>query len=521
MRAVTKRRGMDRKIVRQLLFGSGLNKIVRELGVSKRRVMKVRAKADESGYLDGSRELPAYPEALFADLVDGRSLRSSGVWQELEKHLPWIRERLEAGWHAVTVFEELPIQIPRSSFYRFLECHSLNEVGRSVRRVVPEIVHEPGEALLVDWGHLWTIERDGRRTKLWIFVGVLGYSRYLVARLMTSCDLEHTLSALSELYEDIGGVPRRTTADNPKVFALKADRYEPLLNPAFERFAGYYGTLIECLPPRDPQKKGKVERPIPYIRRLLESYRGDRNDIDAVQAYLTKKLRIANERKHGTTHERPTDRFRNEEHGVLKPLPILPFEREQYHEGPVRIDGHVRFQGKYYSVEEQYVRKQVTVVGNSRQVLIYSQGKLIETHERLTDRTRSKSTKRHHLKPWEQICDNPEGLKGLAAKIGEFVHIVVEEILRKGDGFVDLRRIWGILSLDKKYSKLEINAACRRAIWDDDLSYRSIKRFIQEAQEEHSEDKVPPALPKGKFQRDLSEYKQLLINLNNGDGYEH
>jgi hypothetical protein len=512
---------MDRKIVQQLLAGSGLNQITRELQVSKRRVMKVRAQADEAGYLDGSRELPAYPEALFSDQVDGRTQRSSGVWQELEKHLPWIRERLDAGWHAVTVFEELPIQVPRSNFYRFLQRHSLDELGRSTRRVVPEIVHRPGEALLVDWGHLWTIEQGGKCRKLWVFVGVLGYSRYLVARLMISCDQEHTLTALSELYQDIGGVPLRTTADNPKVFALKANRYEPLLNPAFERFAGYYGTLVECLPPRDPQKKGKVERPIPYIRRLLESYRGNRNNIEAVQEHLAQKLRIANERKHGTTHERPVERFLNEEKGVLKPLPVLPFECEQYHEGLVRIDGHVRFQGKYYSVGEKYVRKQVTVIGNSRQVLIYQSGKLIETHPRLTDRCRSKSTKRHHLKPWEQICDNPEGLKGIAAKIGEFVLIVVEEILRKGNGFVDLRRIWGILSLDKKYPKQEINAACERAVWSEDYSYRSIKRFLQEAEAQHGDDKASPILPPGKFQRDLSEYKQLLLNLNSGDGYEH
>jgi hypothetical protein len=323
------------------------------------------------------------------------------------------------------------------------------------------------------------------------------------------------------MYEDIEGVPRRTTSDNPKVFALKADKYEPLLNPAFERFADYYGTIVECLPPRDPEKKGKVERPIPYIRRLLESYAGDRNDINAVQAYLTQKLAVANERKHGTTRERPIDRLCKEERATLKPLPILPFEKEQYHEGLVRIDGHVRFQGKYYSVEEQYIRQQVTVIGNARQIAIYQDGKLIETHERVTDRTRSKSTKRHHLKPWERICDNPEGLKALAEKIGPFVHDVVDHILRKGDGFVDLRRIWGILSFDKKYSKNEIDAACEHALWSDEISYHSIKRFILEAQEQCPENERSAVLPPGKFQRSLSEYTQLLLKLEKGDVYEH
>lgn len=521
MKAATKRRGMDRRIVQELLSGKGINAIARQLAVSKRRVMQVRGKADEAGYLDRRVELPPYPEALFEEAPDGRANRSSAAWQELEKHREWITERLQAGWHAISVFEELPVKVPRSNFYRFLERHRLNEVGRSVRRVVPEIVHQPGEALLIDWGYLWTIEQSGKRSKLWVLIGVLGYSRLLLARVMTCCALEETLQALAQFYAELGGVPERTTSDNPKVFALEASRYEPLLNPVYERFAAHYGTRIECLPPREPQQKGKVERPIPYIRRLLESYQGDRNDIGAIQAFLTYKLGIANDRKHGTTREQPSRRFREEEQDALKPLPALAYEREHYHEGAVRIDGHVRFLGKYYSVDERYCRQPVTVLGNSRQVLIYHAGKLIEIHERITDRNRSKSTKRHHLKPWEQVCDNPDGLRGFASKLGPAVHDLVAAILREGDGFIDFRRIWGILSLEKKYCREAIDAACQRALWDEELSYRAVVRNIEEAEQEALPEDAPAPRPPGKFQRDLFEYSQLLLNAETGDVYEH
>ena len=105
---------MERKIVEQLLLGTRLNEISRELHVSKRRVIMTRAKAEEAGYLDGGVALPLYPEALFPETPDGRALRSRRTWRELEEHLPWIKERLEAGWHAVTVYEELPLQVPRA-----------------------------------------------------------------------------------------------------------------------------------------------------------------------------------------------------------------------------------------------------------------------------------------------------------------------------------------------------------------------------------------------------------------------
>jgi len=92
----------------------------------------------------------------------------------------------------------------------------------------------------------------------------------MVVRLMTRSKVMDVLDALRHIFEVLGGVAGRTTSDNPNVFAEKADKYEPILNPVYERFAGHYGTLIECLPPRDdPQKKGKVERPVPYVRRLL------------------------------------------------------------------------------------------------------------------------------------------------------------------------------------------------------------------------------------------------------------
>jgi len=501
-----------------------MNALCRELSVSKRRVRFARAMAEEAGYFDGA-ALPPYPEAVFPEKVDGRSERGSAAWLALLEHLPWIRERLESGWHAVTVYEELPVRVARSSFYRFLIRHRLNERGRSLRRVVPEIVHSPGEALLVDWGYLWTIERGGRREKLWAFIGILGYSRYMVVRVVTSLVQAAVLQALSEMYDELGGVPWRTTSDNPKVFTLHAHRHEPLIHPVYERFAGHYGTLVDCLPPSTPKLKGKVERPVPYVRRLLEAYGGDRNDPAAVQEYLTGKVALANQRRHGTTNERPIDRFQAEEQPALKALPKLPYEIEHYHEGIVRIDGHVRFQGKYYSLDERFTHKTVTVIGNSRTVSIYHEGKLVETHQRITDRARSKSTKRHHLKPWEQVCSNPDGLRGEALKIGHSVERLVHKVLERGDGFIDFRRVWGILSLAKKYPHREVDAACEQALLHGESSSRFVERLIIAAREEALDGSPTPepVAQTGKFQRDLSEYAQILLNLGKpiGGAHEH
>ena len=178
---------MERKIVEQLLLGTRLNELCRELHVSKRRVVMTRPRRRKPATWTAAWRCRRTPRALPGDA--GRpGTRSSATWRALEGHLPWIKERLEAGWHAVTIYEELPLPVPRSSFYRFLIRHRINHKGLSLRRVVPEILHAPGEALLIDWGYLWMVEEDGRRRKLWAFLGVLGYSRYMVVRLMTCCD---------------------------------------------------------------------------------------------------------------------------------------------------------------------------------------------------------------------------------------------------------------------------------------------------------------------------------------------
>lgn len=219
---------MDRKIVELLIAGVGVNQMARNLRVSKRRIRTLRKMALEYGYLneEGSvadTPLPPYPEPLFPDTPDKRAIKTSPQFDLLEPHQGWIEERLKAGWHAVTVFEELPQEaraVTRSAFYRFLARHKLNPLGQEVRRVVPEIIHQAGEALLVDWGKLCEAEEPvvSKKKTVWIFTGILGYSRYLMVRLVWSNDVKTTLGVLEGLFREIGGVPRRVTSDNPKCF---------------------------------------------------------------------------------------------------------------------------------------------------------------------------------------------------------------------------------------------------------------------------------------------------------------
>lgn len=502
---------VERKIVERLRAGDSASRISRELRVRKQRCIRIRELAVEYGYLDAEAVLPPYPAPLFPPEPDGRALRSSGNELLLHAQRSWIEERLRAGWRAVSVWEGLSPPVSRSSFYRYLVKHNIEELGSKGRKVIPEIVHEPGEALQIDWGKIGDVVESGAKRALYAFVGTLGYSRLMFVRFVWSNGVEETLPALACIFEQAGGVPKKTTSDNPKCFTLRASKYEPLLNPAYERFASHYGTIVECLPPREPKKKGKVERAMPYVRRLWETH-GEWQGIEEAQAWMDERLILANQRKHGTTNEQPIKRFEETERGALLPLPAHRYEREQYHCGIVREDGHIRFDGKYYSLDKRYIGCEVVILATSSVVSLFCEGRLIDSHPRVTDRAVSKSTKAHHLEPWLRALEDESFYRAKAKTLGPSVDEFVDRILKQGMGFVDFRCIWGIFDLAKDYPREVLNKAVQQALDIGQLRYLAIKRFLAP----QITTKQAPTVGSAKFCRSAEEYQQQLFLIQGG-----
>ena len=508
---------VDRQIVELLIEGVGINAIVRELKVGKNTVRKVKELALQHGYLDASAPLPVFPQAIFPERM--RTDVQSRPDKVLSEHLEWIKERLAASWHLVSIFEELPVKVARSSFYRFIERHGLSEVGEERRkRVVPEIVEAPGESLQLDWGLLrkFTCPETGKKRKVWALVGVLGHSRYMMVRLVLSGDFQTTIRALESMFQEIGGVPRKITTDNPKVFSLEASPYEPILNPSFVRFAAHYAFRIECLPAATPELKGKVERQMNPVRRLYETHGPLWYGLEESQEFINTKLLRYNERKHGTTRKMPLDELVKVELSSLKPLPAMAYELEEIHEAQVRADGHVRFRNKYYSVEDKHIGKKVVVLGNSKKVSIFHKGTLLEVHDRLLTSHQSRQTKDIHRKPWERTFSQHSHYISRSEKIGPDCKTLIEIILASSEGFVDTRMIWGILDAAKVYEKKDVEAACSFALSIKQFSYRAIRNFLDShatpKNKENSHQDVTHT-----FSRNSEEYENFLNLYSNSE----
>jgi hypothetical protein len=102
-----------------------------------------------------------------------------------------------------------------------------------------------------------------------------------------------------------------------------------------------------------------------------------------LQAHLERWMVIADRRLHGTTHERPIERFEREEKAALKPLPerAIP-SRERSVTRRVANDSLVDVDTVRYSVPYQLVGKQVDVLVSDYEVRIFDGAQLVASHRR-------------------------------------------------------------------------------------------------------------------------------------------
>jgi transposase len=153
---------------------------------------------------------------------------------------------------------------------------------------------------------------------------VLGYSRILWCRFVPRQDLRTLFIGLEEAFLAFGGVPQELLFDQMKAVITRDLRLQGgalVHNLEFLRFAHHWGFTPRACRPYRAQTKGKVERPVRYVRENLVYGRVFLNDADLAQQCADWLERVANVRVHGTTQERPRERFDRDERARLQALP--------------------------------------------------------------------------------------------------------------------------------------------------------------------------------------------------------
>jgi transposase len=169
---------------------------------------------------------------------------------------------------------------------------------------------------------------------------VLGYSRLLWCRFYPRQDMRTVIEGLEEAFGAFGGVPHELLFDQMRAVITRDFRLQGgalVHNLEFLRFAHHWSFTARACRPYRAQTKGKVERPVRYLRDNFVYGRSFLNDADLDAQRCQWLSHVANVRVHGTTGERPQERFDRDERHLLQPLAPRPYTSLVLADTPARM----------------------------------------------------------------------------------------------------------------------------------------------------------------------------------------
>lgn len=242
---------------------------------------------------------------------------------------------------------------------------------------------EPGQQSQIDWGQM-RIYLRARPVVLHVFVLTLGYSRRGYYRVCANEQLGLFLESHEAAFEHFGGLTREHLYDRPRTVCEPVKGEGWRWNETFRSFARHWGFEPRVCAPYRAQTKGKVESGVKYVKR---NFLPGRTFIDVVdvKAQLDEwTATIADLRVHGTTHQRPIDRFAEEATALLPNAGHGSFGEQRRVARIVAEDYLVSFQSNRYSVPFGLIGKTVEVIPVGGALRVEHAGAVVAEHPLLS-----------------------------------------------------------------------------------------------------------------------------------------
>ena len=406
----------------------------------------------------------------------------------IERWLPIVDAKSGEGVPPTAIFDFLRLE--HSDFAGSLSaikrrCAAL----RRERGVQPGDVTMPvetvaGDVAQVDFGYVGKLydPESGKEKKAWVFVMTLGHSRHMVARLAFDQKVETWLRLHIECFEELGGVPKTIVPDNLKAAVVRAAfgvDDEVALNRSYRELARHYGFVVDPTPPRSPEKKGKVESSVRYVKSNYFKAHAPEDIRDARVGMQRWLIDIAGQRRHGTTGQRPADVFAQREKDALLPLPRERMQLVAWHRAKVHRDCHVVCRGELYSAPWNLVGEHVELRLTRFAVTLYHDDKHVCTHDRVSRGKRA--TIESHLPDQRSALRHRsrDHWQSLAYEIGKPVGDYVAAIFDSDDVLHKLRQVQAVVTNLQRFPVERANAACIRAMHYGNQSYAGIKDILR------------------------------------------
>lgn len=342
-----------------LLEGLSIRAISRRLQLSRKTVRKLLGRAP-------SRRPPQ--EAARASLLDAYDTTIRKLMKETpELTAPGVLEKLRPLGYTggITILRDrLRGLRPRPAKEAFLTLD-----------------FEPGAAFQVDWAD-FGFALPGCPRRVCGFVMVACYSRYLYLEFTLSQAMGTFLRCMERGLRFFGGVATSDIFDNMKTVVLSHTPQATVFNRRFLEYAASRGFAVVACNVRKGNEKGRVERPIGFVRSRFWTGRRFTDLMDLNRQAAQWRDDTANHRVHEGTGKVPSLVFRNEEQRCLKPLPQTTFDVDEVETTTVTKTFRVTFDRNRYSVPWRLTSQTVLLRADDDAVRIFLGQKQVAAHRR-------------------------------------------------------------------------------------------------------------------------------------------
>jgi len=477
------------EVVRLHRMGQGQRSIAQQLQMGRDTIRTYQEKLREAGLLDGPPDDLPELEALSVVLGGAESAKPQApISSSVEQWKPRISELRGRGCGPTAIHDHLRLHEPDYN-------GSLSAVKRMCRRLKAEagpresevsipVETAPGEVAQVDFGYAGQRydPECGVLRRCWVFVMTLGFSRDIFCDLVFDQKVGTWLDLHVKAFEYFGGVPQVLVPDNLKSAVIRASFSvdgDPTLNRSYRELARHYSFRIDPTPPRAPEKKGKVEASVKYVRRsFLDTW--ETVDIDEDRRQLRRwVVEIAGQRTHGRTGRRPRKLFEEVEAEALSALPQARWDPVVWKRVTLHRDCHVQVDGAFYSAPWKLVGEKLWARCTSHSAAIWRDDEHLHTHGRVARGTRQ--TVDEHLPEHRRELRHRSRSHWIkkAEAMGPEVARLAEEIFAADDVLLQLRRVQAVVRHLESFPPERARKAAARALRYGCLNYRAIKNILR------------------------------------------
>lgn len=288
----------------------------------------------------------------------------------------------------------------------------------------------PGKQMQIDFGQK-KVRVGAVVVVVHVLVATLCYSRRVFVKAFLGERTAEWLDGIAAAFRRFGGVTQVLLCDRARCLVASSDRATgaAVFTPALLQFCRDWSLLPRACAPYRARTKGKVESGVKYVKRNALAGRAFAS-FAALELHLEQWMAEADERVHGTTFEKPLERFERDERSALQPLADVKPHHVRVVKRRVANDAFVDIDTVRYSVPHHLVRERVEVWATAIDIRVRHDGVEVAAHARSFEPHTRVVNPAHHQGLWRRADEHREvtgDLQQLGRSLADYAAAIAGE----------------------------------------------------------------------------------------------